>query len=219
MKDLTKYISESQTSSVHPVVEASSESKIYFPTPGAFAIYMCELLGQVSDGYWENARPMSHWKWVGDTEAEISDTNGIPYKEGYTGPQHRIKYSTEWLRRYVKKALKGNAGDWDWTIRVFNYGKMANITPVNLILDLKKDGYDAWRSIAQELPEEEVNNEELEKKYTSGSDYRKKYWEKAGKKYFSDELLKKYYKSSYDWSDFEDDLETAEKAMNTHLTE
>ena len=214
MKDIKEFLESKKAAAVHTIVEAGSSRKIYFPTPGAFAIYMCELLGQVSDGYWENTRPLNHWKWVGDTEAEISDT-----KEGYTGPQHRIKYSTEWLRRYVKKALKGNAGDWDWTIRVFKYGKMANITPVNLILDLKKDGYDAWRSIAEALPKEEVNNEELEKKYTNGPDYRKKYWEKAGKKYFSDELLKKYYKSSYDWSDFEDDLETAEKAMNTNIKE
>ena len=211
MKNIKEFMEGKQVSAAHPINEAFGPNTIYFKNASAFAIYLCELLGQVSDGYWENSRPSSHWKWIGDTTPVIDKD-----KQGYTGPQHRIKYSIEWLRRYVKKALKGNAGDYDWTIRVFNYGKMASVTPDNLIQDLTKDGYDAWRSIAQELPEEEVNNEQLEKLYTT-SDYRKKYWEKAGKKYFNDELLKKYYDSKYGWSEFEDDLESAGDSMNTQI--
>ena len=213
MKDLTQYIGESMTSAVHPIMEAKGDYKIYFPTPGSFAIYVCELLGQISDGYWENTRPMNHWKWINDTEPEIVDG-----KEGYTGPAHRIKYSTDWLRRHVKKAIKGTAGDWGWTIRVFNYAKMANITPVNLLKNLA-NGYDAWRSIAEDLPEEEIDNAGLKEKYLSGSEYRKRYWEAVGDKYFTDELLKKYYSSSYDWRDFEDDLDAAENAINTNINE
>jgi hypothetical protein len=148
---------------------------------------------------------------VTDTVPEIADT-----KEGYTGPAHRIKYSTEWLRKYVKKALNGNAGDYDWTIRVFKYAKLANVTPENILKDIDDS---EWRYIAEALPEEEVNSEQLKEKYTKDKDYRKKYWDKVGDKYFTDEILKKYYKSSYDWSDFEDDLETAEGAMNTNIKE
>ena len=213
MKDLTQYINESKTNAIHPVVEAKGEYKIYFPTPGAFAIYCCELLGQISDGYWENSRPYNHWKWVMNTEAEIADG-----KEGYTGPKHRIKYPTEWLRRYVKKALKGNGGDYNWTVRVFKYGKLGNVTPVNILKDIEGD-YDAWRSIAESLPEEEVDNAGLKEKYLSGSDYRKKYWDEAGNKYFTDAILKKYYESSYDLGDFEDDLDAADAAMNTQINE
>lgn len=213
MKDLTQYINESKTNAIHSVIEAKGEYKIYFPTLGAFAIYVCELLGQVYDGYWENARPYNHWKWVMNTEPEIVDG-----KEGYTGPMHRIKYSTEWLRRYVKKALKGNGVDYDWTIRVFKYAKLGHVTPENMLKEIANN-YDAWRSIAENLPEEEIDNAELKEKYLSGSDYRKKYWEAAGDKYFTDEILKKYYKSSYDWRDFEDDLDAAENAMNTQIKE
>ena len=53
----------------------------------------------------------------------------------------------------------------------------------------------------------------------SGSDYRKKYWDEAGNKYFTDAILKKYYESSYDWGDFEDDLDAADAAMNTQINE
>lgn len=213
MKAIKEFLESKQISAIHSVVEAKGEYKIYFPTLGAFAIYVCELLGQVSDGYWENARPYNHWKWVMNTEPEIVDG-----KEGYTGPMHRIKYSTEWLRRYVKKALKGNGGDYDWTIRVFKYAKLGHVTPENILKEIANN-YDAWRSIAENLPEEEIDNAGLKEKYLSGSDYRKKYWEAAGDKYFTDEILKKYYKSSYDWGDFEDDLDAAENAMNTQIKE
>ena len=213
MKDLTQYINESHTSSQHPIIEAKGENKIYFPTLGSFAIYLCELSGQISDGYWENSKPYDHWKWLMNTVPEIVDG-----KEGYTGPVHRRKYDTDWLRRYVKKAVKGNAGDYDWTIRVFKYGKLGHVTPENILKEIA-NGYDAWRSIAENLPEEKIDNATLKEKYLSGADYRKKYWDKAGDKFFSDEVLDKYYKTSYDWSDFEDDLDAATVAINTHLNE
>ena len=215
MKDLTQYINESKTNAIHPVVEAKGEYKIYFPTLGAFAIQVGELRGQVSDGYWENARRYNHWKWVVNTEPEIVDG-----KEGYTGPIHRIKYSTEWLRRYVKKALKDNGGDYGWTIRVFKYAKLGHVTPENILKEIVNN-YDAeaWCSIAEKLREEEIDNAGLKKKCLSGYDYLKKYWEAAGDKYFTDEILKKYYKSSYNWGDFEDDLDAAEDAMNTQIKE
>ena len=48
-------------------------------------------------------------------------------KIGYDGVYHRLKYSTTWLRKYVKKALKGEDFDYDWTIRVFKYAKFASL--------------------------------------------------------------------------------------------
>lgn len=213
MKSIKQYINESTTDAIHPVVEAKGEYKIYFPTLGAFAIYVCELLGQVSDGYWENSKPYNHWKWIMNTEPEIVDG-----KEGYTGPMHSRKYSTDWLRKYVKKALKSNAGDYNWTIRVFKYGKLGNVTPENMLEDIAYK-YDAWRSIAENLPDEKIDNAGLKEKYLNGADYKKKYWDEAGNKYFSDDILKKYYESSYDWRDFEDDLDAAENAMNTNINE
>ena len=210
MKTINEYFNDHQMGSTHSIVEARGEYKIYLKNASAFVIYLCELAGQVSDGYWENSRPYDHWKWVTTCEPVIDKD-----KEYYTGYGHRIKYSTEWLRRYVKKALKGNAGDYSWAIRVFNYAKMASVTPEDKIKKLV-NGYDAWRSICEDLPQEPITSEELEKRYAT-SDYRKKYWEKAGKEYFNDELLKKYYDSKYDWSDFEDDLESATTSMNTSI--
>lgn len=51
----------------------------------------------------------------------------------------------------------------------------------------------------------------------SKKDWKKKYWDKV-KPIIDDKLLKKYYKSKYGWSEFEDDLEMADEAINTQLT-
>jgi hypothetical protein len=52
----------------------STPNVLYVRTATQAALFECELQGQLSDGYWENARPYDHWQpWcrasvlVGDT--------------------------------------------------------------------------------------------------------------------------------------------------------
>lgn len=207
---LNEYISKSYPDSSLPIYEAQGENKIYFPNVASALIYLFELQGQVSDGYWENARPSNHWRWISNTKPVIDKD-----KCGYTGVQHQKIYSTDWLRKYVKKALKGQAKDYDWTIRAFNYGKLGSIlTDVDFLKITDKYGY---RSITENLPQEEVDHNGLEAAYNT-ADYKKEYWNQAGS-FFTDELLKKYYNSKYGWSEFEDDLDLAEEAMNTNINE
>jgi len=210
MNKLQTYINESYSKSSLPINEAQGEYKIYFPNVASALIYLFELQGQISDGYWENSRPYDHWKWISCTEPEITKD-----KIGYTGPIHKKNYSTEWLRKYVNKAIKGQARDYNWTIRTFNYGKFGSILTD---ADFKKigDKY-GYRSIVENLPQEEVDHAGLEASYNT-ADYKKKYWDEAGS-FFTDELLKKYYNSNYGWSEFEDNLEEAETAINTNINE
>jgi hypothetical protein len=208
--NINEYINGSCPEAKLPVYEAKGEDKIYFPNIASALIYWFELQGQISDGYWENARPNNHWKWVTESEIEIDKD-----KCGYTGAQHRITYSTEWLRRYVKKALKGQGGDYDWTIRAFNYAKLGSVLTE---AEFKKmNDKSDYRSVLEYMPEEPVDQAGLEAKYAI-SDYRKKYWESV-KSFFTDGLLKRYYDSNYGWSEFEDDLELAETAINTPIAE
>lgn len=210
MGNLKEYINKSYPNSLLPMYESKGETEIYFPTIAAALIYWFELEGQISDGYWENSRPFNHWKWISDAEIKIDKD-----KCGYTGPTHRLRYSTEWLRKYVKKALKGQGGDYNWTIRVFNYAKLGSVlteAEFNKIND-KSD----YRSILENMPEEPVDQAGLEAAYAT-SEYRKKYWEGV-KSFFTDDILKRYYESNYGWSEFEDDLELAETAINTQITE
>jgi len=51
-----------------------------FPSPSAVALWTNELSGQLSDGMWENARPLDHWKfwcrlYVGVGPAKIVTEN------------------------------------------------------------------------------------------------------------------------------------------------
>lgn len=34
-------------------------------------LFNCEIAGQLSDGYWENARPHNHWHWLRDLDAYV----------------------------------------------------------------------------------------------------------------------------------------------------
>ena len=201
MKSINTFINEART---------QSETTLYFPNLASWFIFTAELSGQISDGYWENARPATHWKWIMNTTSKIDDN-----KVGYEGPRHQKYYDTSWLRKYVKKALKGIAGDYDWTIRVFKYAKFAalfNKSDFNKLDDL---GY-SLRAIVENLPEEPVTVEEFEAQL-SKKDWMKKYWDKV-KSVIDDKILKKYYKSKYGWSEFEDDLEMADETINTQLT-
>jgi len=51
---------------------------IYFENAVQVALYKCELSGQISDGHWENSRPLDHWKimcdaWVGVERISATD--------------------------------------------------------------------------------------------------------------------------------------------------
>lgn len=198
MKNITQYITESS---------GASETTVYFPNIASWFIFEAELSGQISDGYWENSRPYDHWKWISNVTPKIDKE-----KIGYDGVYHRLKYSTTWLRRYVKKALKGDAGDYNWTIRVFKYAKFASLFKDSDLNKLEAVVYDL-ETIIENLPEEPVTIKEFE---ASLKDWHKKYFEKV-KSIVTDKVLKQYYDSQYDWNDFEDDLDAATEAINTHI--
>jgi len=51
-------------------------STLYVENKIQKALFEGELVGQLSDGYWENSRPMNHWKpWV-DCKVVVSDKVG-----------------------------------------------------------------------------------------------------------------------------------------------
>lgn len=52
------------------------ERVIAFMNNPQVILYECELKGQISDGHWENARPMDHWKIMTDAKA-IEDPSNL----------------------------------------------------------------------------------------------------------------------------------------------
>lgn len=56
---------------------------IYFETPSQAALFSNELQGQISDGAWENAGPVDHWKFWCDLSVKVDDSNPRIVAEGY----------------------------------------------------------------------------------------------------------------------------------------
>ncbi|MCD6214568.1 MAG: hypothetical protein J7J46_06290 [Candidatus Desulfofervidus sp.] len=53
---------------------------INFRNKRQVTLYECELKGQISDGYWENARPYDHWKIMCRAEAKVGDPLGPNFR-------------------------------------------------------------------------------------------------------------------------------------------
>ncbi len=62
---------------------------IFLPTASARALWKSEIVGQMSDGMWENSRPHDHWKfWCRCEVAEgepnvVAESGHIPSKNAY----------------------------------------------------------------------------------------------------------------------------------------
>jgi hypothetical protein len=93
--------------------DVTANSTITFKTPGAFAIWIAELTGQMSDGMWENTTPYGHWRFWSDCEVQLGDENKVE-----TDMPWAIKKAG-----YNFGALIPYVGD-----RMIAYGRMAQVT-------------------------------------------------------------------------------------------
>lgn len=50
-----------------------------FPDKGMLALYKHELVGQISDGYWENAKPYDHYHFPVSLELGVSDDGAFKF--------------------------------------------------------------------------------------------------------------------------------------------
>lgn len=77
--------------------------KIFLPTITAAALFEHVLLGQFSDGKWENSTPHDHWKPWGNLEIVV-DPSGLPRVEGGSGFRKK-NYNLLGLLEYVKDEM------------------------------------------------------------------------------------------------------------------
>lgn len=69
---------------------------ITFNDPGLYAVYVGEMIGQFSDGYWENSRH-NDWKFFGYNNVSLSETPEIPSE------LPKIRYNINGFFSNVKK--------------------------------------------------------------------------------------------------------------------
>jgi len=70
---------------------------INFRNERQVTLYECELKGQISDGYWENARPYDHWKIMCRAEAKVGEPLGPNF-----WPKRRYNFAAKDLIDVVK---------------------------------------------------------------------------------------------------------------------
>lgn len=57
--------------------------EVFFESKAAFLIWKNEVIGQISDGKWENARPSDHWKFWSLAEVRLGEQVGYKKNENW----------------------------------------------------------------------------------------------------------------------------------------
>lgn len=107
---------------------------ITFATKSQYNIWTEEIIGQLSDGYWENTKPYDHWKFWNDLSVGIGvpgiKASGYPKKTGYN-LSALIEYVGDRMLIYGKAGKAGITNS--FKIKGFEYAGE----------DLLSKGYDA----------------------------------------------------------------------------
>lgn len=74
-------------------------NKLHFNTIAAANLFKTEITGQLSDGMWENARPLNHWEYWNDAEVVVDG------KIGHEGYPIKTNYNLGSLKKYVKEDM------------------------------------------------------------------------------------------------------------------
>jgi hypothetical protein len=97
-------------------MERKMVGRIEFTTQTALALWDCEILGQLSDGAWENTRPHEHWKFWHALDSAVGSENKVTVDKGTYSPYCvKNRYNIACLYEYVVD-------------RMLAHGRMASVT-------------------------------------------------------------------------------------------
>lgn len=113
---------------------------ITFSTPSAFALWKHEILGQLSDGMWENSRPWEHWKlwhalepvYVPNGRNEVVLNESERWRGGEYSTQ-KTSYNIAGLRKYIE----------DRMLKIGRWGAAGNVIDA---ADYMPNSLDEWRA-------------------------------------------------------------------------
>jgi hypothetical protein len=74
-------------------------TNIYFANAVQKTLFDCELVGQLSDGYWENSRPSNHWKLPCSANLHVCKEGEVPHVD--FSPDRRYRFDAPDLLKYV----------------------------------------------------------------------------------------------------------------------
>ena len=166
----------------------SNQGVIFLPTYSAIVLWKDHIIGQMSDGAWENSNPQDHWIYWSNLEPRLGQpqvqSSGHPIKEGYNLVS-LIQYT----------------GD-----EMIASGRMAKaLGPFSLDLG------SYTRSVIESFPKDGPFNFNKYKADTiAKNDWRKNedYW-----KGLDQEAIDAFYRTKYDEGDLRKDLRIIREAM------
>ena len=82
---------------------------IEFPTASARALWVCEILGQMSDGMWENTAPHDHWKFWHRLEPKVGCCKVTMYHGWWVPHRQKVAYNIAGLYPIVGDRMRANA--------------------------------------------------------------------------------------------------------------
>lgn len=191
--------------------EATGEVQtLHFKDIYSYLLFNCEYSGQISDGKYENSRPLSHFKWLFNIECVI---DGKEYYEG--GHHHAINYTFKSWDSYIKKALKGQDFDYAFTARDFYMCKLASVLSESVVKGIVDANCHAFESIAETWGKAVMNGKNYNEMVESNPFY-KKYasYASAVSSIDNEQIYNKFASSNYDIKDFISARESAERTMN-----
>ena len=170
-------------------------------------LYKCEFLGQISDGKYENASPLTHWEWIQYAD-EVVDGNEY-YTASASHPKNNYSFSD--FAKYIDSALNGDK-QYAWALRILDCGRMARALESIGVKNVEEDLY--LEVIAQIFGDTLRDNKDAEFKDTESKvpDYWKKY---TSSKLYSKKYFNAFKEASYDLKDFKEDVKSMCKTINT----
>ena len=183
---------------------------IYFKNRSQIALFAGEMMGQISDGKYENRRPLNHWAWVCNVSCRLG-------KEiGYRGPKHIINYN---LREWPSYIIEGQ----DWANRVLDYGRAGKVAEIlNLsAAEFAREMNGDFRYDVEQLGRFLRNNPDAT--YYEFAEFVKSYRDDASSKWsgykgsemLTDEFAQQFYNESYTIKELGIDLVWMARSVNT----
>lgn len=112
-------------------METDKEGTIFLPTKSAIAVWKNEIVGQLSDGAWENTTPYDHWKFWAYLDVELGEPKVISKKyakkKGYA-LSSLIKYVGDRMIKIGKLGLFTEEGNGEYMPDTFEEWKTSKET-------------------------------------------------------------------------------------------
>lgn len=165
---------------------------ITFTTPSALALWKHEILGQLSDGYWENKSPATHWQFWQRLDAELGSQDRTICSDWQRPITSR--YNLNGLRQYVE----------DRMVKLGRMGRAGAMEGINdqcayvlrMAAEYMPATFEEWQTLVGSPKDPNVQ------------DYQREYLRKV-----PEWAARKFYVTSYTVKDLVADLRRIKRAM------